>query len=95
MEGGLNTTQATRVKAMLAAGKHLLQMITSVLDLSEIEAGARRTARSCEVDLAVATACLDLVRPAAAAKSLVLSIAVAPDTRRRWSPIRCAFGRCC
>ena len=39
MEGGLNATQIERIDAMLGAGRHLLGLITSVLDISEIEAG--------------------------------------------------------
>jgi len=85
MEGGLNATQATRVDAMLGAGSHLLQMITSVLDLSEIEA-EHIEMRAVEVDVqTVAQACLDLIRPAADAKRLALGIAVAPDTPRELS----------
>jgi PAS domain S-box-containing protein len=81
MEGGLSATQATRVDAMLAAGKHLLQMITCVLDLSEIEA-ERVEVRLAECDIkAIATACLDLVRPEAEAKKLAITLAVSPGTR--------------
>ncbi len=82
MEGDLNPKQADRVDAMLVAGKHLLQMITCVLDLSEIESEHIQL-QSIEFDLQpVAEACLDLIRPTAVAKGLALSIAVAPDTRR-------------
>ena len=81
MEGGLSATQATRVDAMLTAGKHLLQMITCVLDLSEIEA-ERAEVRLVECDIkAIATACLDLVRPEAEAKKLTITLAVSPGTR--------------
>jgi PAS domain S-box-containing protein len=81
MEGGLNPTQSERVAAMLGAGKYLLQMITRVLDLSEIEA-EHIELQAVEVDvLTVAMACLDVVRPQADAKRLALSIAVARDTR--------------
>ena len=82
IEGGLSDTQATRVDAMLEAGKHLLQMITCVLDLSEIEA-ERLEMQAVELDLwAVAEACMDLVRPAAEAKGLVLSLIAAPGSPR-------------
>jgi PAS domain S-box-containing protein len=81
MEGGLNATQSERVAAMLGAGKHLLQLITRVLDLSEIEA-EHVELQAVELDvLTVAMACLDLVRPQADAKRLALSISVARDTR--------------
>jgi PAS domain S-box-containing protein len=82
MEGDLNSTQAARVDAMLGAGKHLLEMITCVLDLSEIEAGHVEL-QVARIDMqAVAVACLDLVRPAADAKKLTLRIVVAPDLPR-------------
>ncbi|HEY0182786.1 MAG TPA: PAS domain S-box protein [Rhodopila sp.] len=81
MEGGLNPTQNERVAAMLGAGKHLLQIITGVLDLSEIEA-ERVELQAVEIDvLTVAMACLDLVRPQADAKHLALTISVARNTR--------------
>ena len=82
LDGGLNPTQSARVDAMLMAGNHLLQMITCVLDLSEIEV-EHFELRPVGFDVrAVAEACLDLVRPAAEAKGLTLSIVVAPGTRR-------------
>ena len=82
MEGGLSETQAMRVDAMLGAGKHLLQMITCVLDLSEIEA-EHVELQAVELDLrTVAEACMDLIRPAAEAKGLALKIIAALDTPR-------------
>ena len=78
MEGGLNSTQAARVDAMLSAGKHLLEMITCVLDLSQIEA-EHIELRPVQLDVeAVAAACLDLVRPMAEAKNLALRVVMAP-----------------
>ena len=83
MEGGLNAVQVTRVDAMLGAGAHLLEMINSVLDLSQIES-ERLEIQAAEVDLhAVAAACLDLVRPAAEAKQLALGFVAAPEVPRR------------
>jgi signal transduction histidine kinase/CheY-like chemotaxis protein/HPt (histidine-containing phosphotransfer) domain-containing protein len=80
IEGGLNPTQAARVDAMLEAGKHLLEMVTCVLDLSEIEAD-HLVLRPVALDVqAIAAACLDLVRPMAEAKGLTLSIATLPGT---------------
>jgi signal transduction histidine kinase/FixJ family two-component response regulator len=80
IEGGLNLTQDARVEAMLGAGKHLLEMITCVLDLSQIEAG-RLELRQVEFDVhPVALACLDLIRPAAEAKGLALTFTAAPDS---------------
>jgi signal transduction histidine kinase/CheY-like chemotaxis protein len=80
IEGGLSPAQATRVDAMLKAGKHLLEMITCVLDLSEIEA-EHVSLRPAKLDVrAITVACLDLVRPMAEAKGLALSVTMAPGT---------------
>ena len=38
IDGGLDPRQRARVASMLGAGKHLLEMISCILDLSEIEA---------------------------------------------------------
>jgi PAS domain S-box-containing protein len=83
MEGGLSLGQTARVDAMLEAGKHLLEMITCVLDLSEIEA-ERVEIQAVNVDVqAVAIACLDLVRPMADAKGLTLSMTTETGAQRR------------
>ena len=79
LDGGLNTAQASRVDAMLGAGQHLLQMINRVLDLSEIEA-EHVVLETTAVDLRhLANACIDLLRPAAAAKGLALRVEIAAE----------------
>ena len=84
IEGGLNAAQAARVEAILTTGKHLLEMINCVLDLSEIKTKCVELQLvNCDV-LAIATACLDLVRPVAEAKDLALSIAVIPVRSCGW-----------
>jgi signal transduction histidine kinase/DNA-binding response OmpR family regulator len=83
MEGGLNTTQSARVDAMLGAGKHLLDMIAQVVDLSEIESGHVEL-KATEINVqTVVAACIDLVRPKAEAKGLALTFTTAPGTRRK------------
>ena len=79
-EGGLTPVQTTRLDAMLQAGKHLLEMITCVLDLSEIEAGHVELRKVVFDARAVAEACLDLVRPGADAKGLTLGVVVQAGT---------------
>ncbi len=82
MEGGLNSTQAMRVDAMLAAGRHLLHMISRVLDLSEIEA-ERLELQNELIDVrAAAAACIDLVRPDAERKRLALTLDVGAHSPR-------------
>jgi PAS domain S-box-containing protein len=82
LEGGLTDLQSARVGAMLDAGTHLLQMIHCVLDLSEIEADrADLQPAICNLHR-IASACLDLVRPAAEAKGLSLGLVIAPDLPR-------------
>jgi len=82
MEGGLDAPQLARVDAMLDAGTHLLEMINSVLDLSQIEA-ERLELQAAEIDPRdIATACLNLLRPAAQAKRLALSLVAASDVPR-------------
>ena len=78
IEGNLNPSQCARIDAMLETGKHLLEMITCVLDLSEIEA-EHVSLHPVELDVqATAVACLDLIRSAAEAKGLVLDVEVTP-----------------
>ena len=95
IERELSAAQTERVDAIEEAAKQLLQMVTSVQDLSEIEA-EQVELRAVELDvLAVATACFSLVRPAAEAKRLALSIAVTPGTRQEVVTDPCGCGRSC
>ena len=88
LEGGLNATQAERVAAMIAAGEHLLGMINGVLDLAQIEAD-RLELYPVEIELTeFSRACLDVVRPAAAAKGLALGLAPAAPLRIPADPTR-------
>jgi PAS domain S-box-containing protein len=79
MDGGLTAAQAERVDSMLGAGTHLLEMISCVLDLSEIEHGSVELAAAA-VDLRqLAEAALTIVRPAAEAKGMELRLAIGAD----------------
>jgi PAS domain S-box-containing protein len=79
MEGGLSGSQLEHVDAMREAGRHLLEMITGVLDIAQIEAD-KITLQNVNVSLKeVVQACLSLVRPVADAKDLTLGFTMAPD----------------
>jgi PAS domain S-box-containing protein len=90
LEGGLNNTQRKRLETMMAAGQHLLGMVNSVLDMSQIEADRLEVA-PVDVELCdLIGVCLNVVRPAAESRSLVLGDApvdlcrvVADPTRLR------------
>jgi PAS domain S-box-containing protein len=85
MEGGLTSPQASRIQAMMDAGNHLLEMISCVLDLSEIESGDGGL-RAGPMDVAsLAEASLAIVRAAAQKKGLELCLQLAPDVPRRVS----------
>jgi len=82
-DGGLTSVQSERVQAMLAAGTHLLEMISCVLDLSEIETEGVEL-QCARVDLvSLAEASLNIVRPAAETKALHLGLTMMPDVPRR------------
>jgi PAS domain S-box-containing protein len=84
LEGGLNETQSVRLQTMIRAGAHLLQMISQVLDFSEIETGHVKL-RVLETDpRELAQAALDVVGPIAQqAKNLRLGLSVDPDVPHR------------
>ena len=82
-EGNLNDLQSMRVRAMMGASTHLLEMINRVLEFSEIEA---EQVRLCSADLdvcEVVTTCLDVLRPAAQAKGLSLNLTAEPGVNCR------------
>jgi PAS domain S-box-containing protein len=79
MEGGLSPSQIERVEAMREAGRHLLEMITGVLDIAQIEAD-KITLQNADVSLPeLVQACMSLVRPVAESKGLTLGFVMAPD----------------
>jgi PAS domain S-box-containing protein len=83
IEGGLDPSQAARVAAMRGAGQHLLQMINSVLDFSEIESG-HVTLRPASVDPhGIALECLDSLRAGGESKGLALSCCASADVPQR------------
>jgi PAS domain S-box-containing protein len=83
MDGGLTGQQCERVDAMLGAGTHLLEMITCVLDLSEIESESTVLHPSPIELRQLAEGCVSMVRPACVAKGLALRLEIAPEVPAR------------
>ncbi len=79
IEGGLNVAQTARLDAMLSAGRHLMEMIHCVLDLSEIETEHFELQITNVDPRRLVGACLELVRPAAEAKGLDFRLFIAAD----------------
>ena len=83
LDGGLTATQGVRVDAMLGAGNHLLKMINTVLDMSEIEAEKMHLQLS-EVDLQdLAAECLDVVGATAEENGLSMNFSIMRGAPRR------------
>jgi PAS domain S-box-containing protein len=83
MDGGLTGPQTTRIQAMMDAGNHLLEMISCVLDLSEIESGESGPSTGPADIIGLAEASLAIVRAAAQKKGLELCLHLAADVPRR------------
>jgi PAS domain S-box-containing protein len=77
LDEGLNASHMAKIDAMADAGTHLLEMINGVLNLSEIEADHVKVVKSLTNLRNIADACLDLVRPTATEKGLLLNLSVA------------------
>ena len=90
MEGNLSPSQVERVEAMREAGRHLLEMITGVLDIAQIEAD-KITLQNADINLQdLVQACIGLVRPVAESKGLKLSFVMPPEgpARLQVDPMR-------
>jgi signal transduction histidine kinase/CheY-like chemotaxis protein/HPt (histidine-containing phosphotransfer) domain-containing protein len=84
LEGSLTPAQDERVSFMLVTGAHLLDTVNRVLDISEIESDRAELKPGVTEVLTTAKACLDMVRPTAANKSLVLKLISHRDTPARF-----------
>ncbi|MBA4370701.1 MAG: hypothetical protein C0418_03875, partial [Coriobacteriaceae bacterium] len=83
MAGELNEEQHTQLEMVQRAGKHLLELVNDLLDISRIEMGALRPGRT-EFDAAATVRKLiESIRPLCEDKSLVL------DTRLPDEPVVC------
>ena len=73
------SVSAERLDTMLGAGRHLLDVINRVLDVSEIEAGRAPAQLAPVAIVAVARECVDVLRPNAAGRGLALGFVAEPD----------------
>jgi signal transduction histidine kinase len=74
--GELNPKQQRYVGNILGSGRHLLQLINDILDLSKIEAG-RVTLEYSDLDIAkTVEEVVDIVRPLAARKEIILNVQI-------------------
>jgi signal transduction histidine kinase/ActR/RegA family two-component response regulator len=78
MFGDLNDRQDEYLRDILASGRHLLELLNDVLDLSKVEAGAMELALA-PVDIAVVVDhCVALMRERATSRGLRLAADVSP-----------------
>ncbi|MFN0062873.1 MAG: ATP-binding protein [Myxococcaceae bacterium] len=83
LAGPLNPEQIEYARTITEKGESLLRLITSILDLSQIEAGTVKLNFE-PLDLAdIAQAALSSVRPQAQKKGVGLEVAVAPFVNKR------------
>jgi signal transduction histidine kinase/ActR/RegA family two-component response regulator len=79
MFGDLNERQDEYLRDILASGRHLLELLNDVLDLSKVEAGAMELALA-SVDIGtVMEQCVGLMRERATSKNLRLTADVSAD----------------
>jgi CheY-like chemotaxis protein len=79
MYGDLNEKQQSRIERVHASGKHLLELINDVLDLSKIDAGQMNLSVEALDLVALVDLALDEVAPEADAKALELQRSIAAD----------------
>ena len=83
--GGLNDRQEEYVRDIRDSGRHLLELINEILDLSKVEAG-RMELEPSEVSLPLLLESgMSLVRERAARQALALSLDVASDVGEVWA----------
>jgi signal transduction histidine kinase/DNA-binding response OmpR family regulator len=79
MFGELNERQDDYLRDIWSSGKHLLELLNDILDLSKVEAGQMVLDRSEFVLRESLEYCLSLVRERALKQKIVLSLEVAPE----------------
>jgi signal transduction histidine kinase/CheY-like chemotaxis protein len=76
-DGGLTESQRSQVAILLGAGRHLLDLVNGLLDLSKIEAGKLELAERTVALPGLIASCADLLRPEADRKGISLSVSLA------------------
>ena len=80
MFGDLNDRQEEYLRDILSSGRHLLELLNDILDLSKVEAGAMDLSMS-SVDVAdLVEHCVSLMRERAARGGVQLRTDISPDT---------------
>jgi signal transduction histidine kinase/CheY-like chemotaxis protein len=77
--GPLNARQSQYVKNVLKAGRHLLNLINDILDLSKIEAGRMELRREWTLPAVLVDAVMAMAQPLAERRGVELSSSVAPE----------------
>lgn len=79
--GELNKRQKKAVSHILSSGKHLLDLINEVLDISRIEAGRLSLSMESVPLSGIISETLDIIRPQAAFQGLALNFSVSDSTK--------------
>lgn len=86
--GSLNSKQEQYVEGIASCGRHLLDLINDLLDLSKIEAGKEELSLE-QVDIAeVCEACIAMIRQVASDRGLQLNLKMEPEITTCWADMR-------
>ena len=80
MLGRLTTTQMGAVATIERSGKHLLSLITDILDLAKIESGQLDISQVPTCFAEVCTACIQFLQPLAQSKNIQLTSEITPHS---------------
>ncbi|MDW8398090.1 MAG: PAS-domain containing protein [Acetobacteraceae bacterium] len=78
-DGSLSEAQRAQVQTLLGAGRHLLELVNGLLDLSKIEAGRLELAVRTVALPQLLDSCAELLRPEAERKGIALRVSLSED----------------